>query len=58
MFGQANQSLHTTWLCDCELVNQAERHVTLAWDVAVVPGSADSALAVPSGSGAVVPCWQ
>lgn len=58
MFGEANPSLHTTRLCDCELVSHAERHVTLARDAVVVPGSADGALAVPAASGDVVPCPQ
>lgn len=41
-FGEAKQSLHTTWLCGCELVNQAETcHPGLG--CAAVPGSPDSA---------------
>lgn len=32
------------------------RDCTLAWDAAVVPSSAGSALAVPTGSGDMVPC--
>lgn len=58
MFGEANQSLHTTRLRVCELGNQAEGRVTLAWDAAFVLGWAGSALAVPSGSEVTVLCWQ